>query len=251
MIRRWVAVQRRPTPFGTRNTSSYATALLNSVKDVGHPARHLTYPKATPFYEQLKPIPSVRYTKSFLFLTALAVSLAMDVTWKYWPQKRITVTNEDRTTREAYQPRPISHRLLMLAMHLGVGASMAAYLVNKRRIHVHKIWLLPRTVRKKQGKLSSSASPDTTMDVLVKTYSWYSPKFTFTYSPNVASFVSSGENIVLRAPLESGKLEDTFILKTKGALVDGEAVPEKLAKESIFNAFHSKIDRFSRSSTVQ
>lgn len=89
------------------------------------------------------------------------------------------------------------------------------------------------------------------MDVLVKTYSWYSPKFTFTYSPNVVSFISSGENIVLRAPLESAKLEDDLILKTKGALVDGEAVPEKFAKESILNVFHSKIDRFSRSSTVQ
>lgn len=98
--------------------------------------------------------------------------------------------------------------------------------------------------------MSSNASPDTTMDVLVKTYSWYSPKFTFTYSPNVVSFVSFGENIVLRAPLESAKLGDTFILKTKGALVDGEAVPEKLAQESILNAFHSQIDRFSRSSTV-
>ncbi|KAI6113516.1 hypothetical protein EDD17DRAFT_494847 [Pisolithus thermaeus] len=250
MIRRWVVVRRRPTLFGKRSASSYATALLDSVKDVGHPARHLTYPKATPFYEQLKPIPSVRYTKSFLFLTALAVSLAMDVTWKYWPQKRITVAKEDGTSEEAYRPRPISHRLLMLAMHLGIGASVAAYLVNKRRIHVHKVWLLPRTARKKQGKSSASSSPETTMDVLVKTYSWYSPKFTFTYSPDVASFVSSGENIVLRVALESDKLEDTFILKTKGALVDGEAVPKKLAKESILNTFHSKIDQFLRSSTV-
>ncbi|KAI6046315.1 hypothetical protein EDC04DRAFT_2629959 [Pisolithus marmoratus] len=231
--------------------SSYATALLDSVKDVGHPARHLTYPKATPLYEQLKPIPSVRYAKSFLFLTALAVSVAMDVTWKYWPQKRITVTKEDGTTEETYQPRPISHRLLMLSMHLGIGASVAAYLVNKRRLHVHKLWLLPRTVGKKQGKSSINVPPETTMDVLVKTYSWYSPRFTFAYSPDVASFVLSGNDVILRAALESGRPVDTFILRTKGVLVDGSAVSRKLAQELILNSFHSKIDQLSQPSTVQ
>ena len=59
----------------TRNTSSsaYTTAFLDVIKDVGHPARHLSYPKAIPLYEQLNPVLSVRHTKSLLFLTALAV----------------------------------------------------------------------------------------------------------------------------------------------------------------------------------
>ncbi|KAI6007568.1 hypothetical protein F5J12DRAFT_828973, partial [Pisolithus orientalis] len=236
-------LQRRRPLLGARNASSYASAFLDSIKDVGHPARHLTYPRATPFYEQLKPIPSVRYTKSFLFLTALAVSLAMDVTWKYWPQKQITITKEDGTTEEAYAPRPISHRLLMLTMHLGIGASVAAYLVNKRQMHVHKVWLLPRTVRKKQGKTLSNVPQEIkpTMDVVVKTYSWHSPRSTFAYSPSVAGFTSSGEDVTLRVALEPGKPANTFILKTKGVLVDGKAVPRILAKDSILSSFHSKI----------
>ncbi|KAL4068656.1 hypothetical protein V8B97DRAFT_2057379 [Scleroderma yunnanense] len=231
---------KSPTKLCTaRHTSSsaYTTAFLDVIKDVGHPARHLSYPKATPLYEQLKPVPSIRYTKPLLFLTALAVSLAMDFTWTYWPQKATTVTKEDGSTEEVLEPRPINHRLLMLAMHLGIGASMAAYLVNRRRLHVHKIWLLPKNVRKKRGKSSLSSLPsEMTMDVMVKTYSWHAPRLSSMYRPDFVSFVPSGENVILRVASEHNKQPETFILRTKDVLVDGKAVPPRVAKEFIVNS---------------
>ncbi|KAG6332585.1 hypothetical protein ID866_6507 [Astraeus odoratus] len=230
-----------PTLYRSRNasSSSYTTAFLDAVQDVGHPARHLSYPKAIPLYEQLKPIPSVRYTKSLLFITALVVSLAMDLTWRYWPQKATTVIREDGAAEDVYEPRPISHRLLMLSMHLGVGASIAAYLVNKRRLHVHKLWILPKNVRKRQGKSSHTAAPEMLMDVLVKTYSWHSPRFSFTYRSDIVQFTPCGENIVLRIVSKPDTSAKTFFLRAKGALVNGKAVRRTEAKELILNSIPS------------
>ena len=158
----------------------------------------------------------------------------MDLTWRYWPQKTTTVTKEDGSTEEVSDSRFVNHRLLMLAMHLGVGASMAAYLVNKRRLHVHKVWLLPRRIHRKQGKLPQSSQPE--MDVMVKTYSWHAPRST--YPPDAVNFVPSGGNVLLR--INPGSPVETFILKMKDALVDGKPVPAPMARELIVNSLQTK-----------
>lgn len=174
----------------------------------------------------------------------------MDLTWRYWPQKVATVTKEDGSTEEVFEPRPISHRLLMLSMHLGVGASMAAYLVNKRRLHVHKLWLLPKNISKKQKKSSQSCSPEIAMDVIVKTYSWQAPRMTLIYRPEVVRLVPSGRNVLLRVASESHKPAETFILRTRGALIDGKPVLMSTAKESVVNSLETKFAQLQQSTAT-
>ena len=173
----------------------------------------------------------------------------MDLTWRYWPQKVTTMTKEDGSTEEVFEPWPINHRLLMLSMHLGVGASVATYLVNKRRLHVHKLWLLPKDIRKKQRKSSQSSSPEITIDVIVKTYSWQAPRMGFIYRPEVARFVPSGRNVLLRVASEPHKPAETFILRTKDTLIDGNPVPMSTAKELIVNSFKTKFAQLQQSTT--